>query len=66
MKGVKGTKQEFLITAGEVRAASVDPNWELAIVTRALSNEPKIEFIPASDYLQRFATEPVVLRSRPN
>jgi hypothetical protein len=35
VKGVGGTEQAFVVTAGEVNAAKNDPAWYLCVVTCA-------------------------------
>lgn len=43
VKGVSGTREKVLLTRNEVNRADANPEWELAIVTSALS-DPKIRF----------------------
>ncbi|WP_052060621.1 protein NO VEIN domain-containing protein [Rhodococcoides fascians] len=38
VKGVAGAKPSILLTRNELRSAREDPNWELAVVTKALSS----------------------------
>jgi hypothetical protein len=52
---VKGLSSRFpvvLLTANEVRAASEEPGWRLAIVTQALS-DPTLQYLEPSEVTQR-------------
>lgn len=46
VKGVAGSKPSILLTRNELRSAKEDPNWELAVVTRALSNPTVAIYYP--------------------
>jgi hypothetical protein len=59
VKGVATGKQLVLITADELAAATGDPLWELALVTRALSN-PTVRIVGADEVMR--AATPYVYR----
>jgi hypothetical protein len=48
VKGVSGSEAQILLTANELRAATVDPLWSLAVVTSALSAPELYEFEAAA------------------
>jgi hypothetical protein len=50
VKGVAGAKPSILLTRNELRSAREDPNWELAVVTKALSN-PTVSIYYPEDVL---------------
>ncbi|WP_397495604.1 protein NO VEIN domain-containing protein [Rhodococcus sp. KBS0724] len=51
VKGVSRPTPSILLTRNEVRSAHEDENWELAVVTRALTN-PTLAVYPASEVLE--------------
>ena len=48
VKGVAGTRPSILLTRNELRSAQEDANWELAVVTQALTR-PRLHIYPATD-----------------
>ncbi|OZE87209.1 hypothetical protein CH298_17790 [Rhodococcoides fascians] len=50
VKGVAGGRPSILLTRNELRSAREDPNWELAVVTKALSN-PTVSIYYPEDVL---------------
>jgi hypothetical protein len=48
VKGVSGNSPKILLTNNEMSKAVSNPNWELAIVTDALSAKPKLERFTAA------------------
>lgn len=48
VKGVRGTQPIVLLTANEIRAANNEPEWYLAVVTRALSGPTVTEYDAAA------------------
>lgn len=63
VKGIKGTKAEFILTANEARTAAHDPHWSVYVVTGALSSRPRLEAIPGADFQQRYSLNPVAYRA---
>lgn len=61
VKGVSGSQPIVLLTANELRAAEAEPEWILAVVTRALSDPQVVEYT-ARDALT--AAKPYVFRAR--
>lgn len=61
VKGVSGSRPIVLLTANELRAAEAEPEWILAVVTRALSDPQVVEYT-ARDALT--AAKPYVFRAR--
>ena len=47
VKGVSGQETNILLTSNEMRNASENPNWKLAVVTGALDSRPKLSFFTA-------------------
>lgn len=54
VKGVAGNLERFIITAGEVRRSREDPQWSLAVVTSALTQERQITLYDRAQFHQRF------------
>ncbi|MFC0315120.1 DUF3883 domain-containing protein [Gordonia phosphorivorans] len=50
VKGVGGQQPSILLTRNELRSAREDQNWELAVVTRALS-APLLQIFPADEVI---------------
>jgi len=63
VKGVKGSKPDFIITAGEARAALRDSDWEAWVVTSALSKSPKAVVFPGADLIQLYKLKPISYRA---
>lgn len=51
VKGVSGNRPIVLLTSNELRAASEEPDWALAVVMRALSAAPEILVFERDDAL---------------
>lgn len=45
VKGVSGERPIVLLTANEIRAAHAEPDWHLAVVTRALTKPNVVEYV---------------------
>jgi hypothetical protein len=63
VKGVKGTKPDFIITAAEVRSAQTDRRWEAWVVTSALSTSPRCTEIPGADLVQLYDLKTIACRA---
>jgi hypothetical protein len=59
VKGVSGSKMQFIITRQEVKCARADPYFLLSVVTDALSGEPAIHDFTGNDLASLFDLEPV-------
>jgi hypothetical protein len=59
VKGVRGTRPEFIITANEVAASKLGNSWELWVVTEALSSRPKIQKFAVADFKEKFELKPL-------
>lgn len=59
IKGVRGTKPDFMITAGEVRKARTDPAFRIFVVTRALTRQRTITEITGRQLERRYDLEEV-------
>jgi hypothetical protein len=64
VKGVKGTGMSFIITAGEVRRAQVDPSFIICIVNSALSIKPQISRYSGRDLIDKFDLDELAFRAR--
>lgn len=53
VKGTKGSKESFIITYKEVEQAKQNPDFEIVIVTNALS-EPKRNHYSGNEFLEKF------------
>ena len=62
VKGVSGTAQQFIATAGEVRRMNQDRQFVLAFVPDALSGNPAIQFWSGECLCQNFRFEPIQFR----
>ncbi|MDO9455262.1 protein NO VEIN domain-containing protein [Nocardioides sp.] len=60
VKGLSGDRPIVLLTANELRAAREEPEWYLAVVTRALSTAEVVEYTAAEAIA---AAEPYVYRA---
>ena len=63
VKGVQGSRPEFLITQRKVDAAEWDPAWEVWIVTAALSAKRRATKMPGTGFLVSYGV-PCELRPR--
>lgn len=63
VKGVRGSEQSFVITAGEVRQAGANKNFVLMVVALALSESPLIFRYSGSEFLDQFELSPVQYRA---
>jgi len=63
VKGVRGSLEEFIITAGEVSAARNDLTFILCIVTAALTSSPALTKYTGKDMLQHFELCPLQYRA---
>ena len=61
VKGVSGNQPIVLLTANEIRAAGDEPDWVLAVVTRALVESREILMFDSGEALA--AAEPYVYRA---
>jgi len=59
VKGVRGTEQSFIITAGEVRQAQTNPKFVLIVVTSALSLSPIITRYSGVEFFRHFRLSPL-------
>lgn len=63
VKGVRGSEEEFIITAGEVRAAQTNGKFVLCVVTRALSEQKLLTRYSGREMLQKFGLTPIQYRA---
>ena len=49
VKGVSGNSPKILLTNNEMKKAESNPNWELAVVTNALSDKPTLQRFSADE-----------------
>jgi hypothetical protein len=59
VKGAAGSERRFIVTAGELRHATDDDRFVLALVTNALTETPTLEHWPAPSFHDQFAFEPI-------
>ncbi|MGB9623809.1 MAG: protein NO VEIN domain-containing protein [Phycisphaerae bacterium] len=59
VKGVRGSEPRFLLTAHEYEVAASDPLVQLAVVTGALSDRPRIRVWTGTEVRERFEFRPV-------
>lgn len=59
VKGVTGSKRQFIITVGERRLWQTDRSFVLALVTNARSTNSTLDFFPGPGSAQRFHFEPL-------
>jgi hypothetical protein len=64
VKGVSGSKPNFIITENEASASKSDDDWELWIVTNALSKKPKLQNFTASQFNKKFVLKPISYRAQ--
>lgn len=65
VKGIQGTKPEFILTANEKQEAARDPLYRLAMVTKATSTKLKIKIINGKRLLQTFKLTPISYKVSP-
>lgn len=63
VKGVSGTEQSFIITAGEVEQARTNRNFVLVVVTSSLSASPGITHYSGPEFIGRFGLSVVQYRA---
>lgn len=59
VKGAAGNERRFIVTAGELRHATSDDRFMLALVTNALGKRPTLEHWTAPRFREQFAFEPI-------
>jgi len=59
VKGVRGTKQSFIITSGEVRQAAANAKFVLIVVTSALSHTPVLHRYQGAEFARHFRLNPL-------
>ena len=64
VKGVKGKGKQFILTAREFETGFQDSKFVLALVTRALSEEPNLEQWKAKKFREAFAFKPIHYHAR--
>lgn len=64
VKGIKGTTEEFIITAGEVNRASNSLKSVVCVVTAATSDAPNLSKYSGKDFLKNFALDPIQFRAK--
>ncbi len=62
VKGISGSKEEFLVTSGEVRRSETSRQFVICIVTGATS-KPRIHKYRADEFLSKFALQPTQYRA---
>lgn len=63
VKGVRGMVHSFMITAGEVEQARIDPCFVLIVVTSALSHDPELTRYSGVEFIERFELKAVQYRA---
>jgi hypothetical protein len=63
VKGVSGTIEAFMITAGEVKQAESNPYFVICVVTNATSGKPKMASYSGRQFLERFRLSPTQYRA---
>lgn len=63
VKGVSGTRPDFIITANERKKARSDPHWEAWIVTGALTKRPTDTVISGADLQQTHDLKVIAYRA---
>lgn len=64
VKGISGSGQACIITAGEVEFARTDPTSVVCLVTNALTPNPPITAYPGADFVTRFTLSPIAFRAK--
>jgi hypothetical protein len=65
VKGVSGSQQCFIITAGEVQQSRANPKFVLYVVTEARSQRPTLNRYTGEEFSQRFKLAPIQYRATP-
>lgn len=67
VKGVSGTKPEFIMTKNEIASAETNPDFMLALVTEARSLTPRFAQYSGIEFLQKFNATPIqfILKPKP-
>lgn len=65
VKGVNGTREEFIITRNELEKSETDPHFILAIVTAARSSDPTLHEYTGSEAQSRFGFLPIAYSAKP-
>jgi len=63
VKGVSGSQQNFVITAGEVQQARTNPRFVLVVVTQARTTIPQLHRYSGREFWQQFSLTPIQYRS---
>lgn len=63
VKGISGEKQSFIITTNEFRQARQNDNFEICIVTKALTHLPKLNAYDGKHFLNNFNLLPLSYRA---
>ena len=64
VKGVSGSRPNFIITDNEASSAKSDNKWELCIVTNALAKKPTIQRFTAAQFHKKFKLKPISYRAQ--
>lgn len=65
VKGVSGSRPQFIITAGEVEAARSNPKFVLFVVTETTSVQPRLHRYSGPEFWQQFSLAPLQYRAIP-
>lgn len=67
VKGVSGTKPEFIMTKNEIAAAETNPDFMLALVTEARSSTPRLKQYSGRELCEKFIKTPLqfILKLKP-
>jgi hypothetical protein len=63
VKGIQGTKPQFIITANELHQALNNPFFVLCVVTGALSDNRQLNCYRGSDFIKKFNLTPLAYRA---
>ena len=55
VKGTAGSVESFIITAGEVKQAKINPRFHIAVVTMATSANPVVTSYTGAEFVTRFS-----------
>ncbi|HXG57606.1 MAG TPA: DUF3883 domain-containing protein [Thermoanaerobaculia bacterium] len=64
VKGVRGESQEFIITATERKRAITDSHFAVFVVTRVLTENPKLTRYSGEELLVKFSFEPLQFKAK--
>ena len=64
VKGVQGEEPSFVITENELKCASRDKNFCVAVVTSALQRSRRIDVFGGAEFRRRFETVPISYMAR--